>query len=113
MTQGGPAQPVALSAEAPDGGPALCVAVVSASDGYVISGGPSQPIVVVADGRSVQGNTPIPVMLGSGPTLGGAPIPVVVVSGSFDPLVPPGPCNGTGLDFSCSEDSGHIVTVGL
>jgi hypothetical protein len=85
MTTGGPAQPVALSSAQPDGGPALRVAVI---DGYTVVGGPSQPIVVVSDGRPTQGNVPIPVVLGSGPAMGGTPIPVVVISGSFNSFTP-------------------------
>lgn len=83
MTRAGPAIPVVVSNQPPDGGPALRVAVVS--DGRAVEAGPARPVVVVSDNRPTQGNDPVPVVAssGNGYTLAGPPIPVVVVSGSL------------------------------
>lgn len=102
MTQAGSAQPVGVSILAPDGGPALRVAVVS--DGRPMMAGASQPIVVVSDGRPTQGNEPIPVVLGVGPVLGGTPIPVVVVSGSLNPNPQLGAATVAALNTTVTND---------
>lgn len=84
-TQGGPAQPIAVSDQLPAGGPALQVAIVT--DGRAVQGGAAMPIVVVSDGRPTQGNPPVPVVLAASgvPVRAGRAIPVVVVSGSLNP----------------------------
>lgn len=101
MTQGGPAQPIANSSQAPDGGPALRVTIVS--DGRPTLGGPCLPVVVVNDGRPTQGNVPIPVVYGSGPVAGGTPIPVVIVGGAAsNPQL--GPASVAALNTTVTND---------
>lgn len=86
--QGGAAQPVQTSNQAPSGGPAIPVAVVS--DGRAVMAGPYQPIVEVADNRARQGGAAMPVVvgIGSGVAISGDPLPVYVVSGSLSPVAP-------------------------
>jgi hypothetical protein len=81
MTQAGPAIPVVVSSQPPDGSPALRVAVVS--DGRAVEAGPARPMVEVFDNRPTQGNEPVPIVVsrGNGFTLAGPPQPVRVVSG--------------------------------
>jgi len=81
MTQAGPAIPVVVSSQPPDGGPALRVAVVS--DGRNVEAGPMRPMVEVFDNRPTQANEPLPIVVarGNGFTLAGPPQPVRVVSG--------------------------------
>lgn len=81
MTQAGPAIPVVVSSQPPDGSPALRVAVVS--DGRNVEAGPMRPMVEVFDNRPTQANEPLPIVVarGNGFTLAGPPQPVRVVSG--------------------------------
>lgn len=85
MTIGSPAQPVVTSTEAPDGGPARPVAVVSAP--LYTTGGPALKVVEVSDNRPRIGGPAMPVVVASGVQAtnvqAGAPIPVYVVSGSL------------------------------
>ena len=85
MTQGGAAQPVVVSTAAPSAGPAVPIVVVS--DGRAVQGGPCQAIVQVSDGRPVLAAPPMPVVVASGAVasnvLAGPPLPVYVVSGSL------------------------------
>jgi hypothetical protein len=82
---GGPAQSVVTSTEAPDGGPARPVAVVSVPL-YTLAGPPLK-IVEVSDNRARIGGPAMPVVVASGAAAGsptaGPPIPVYVVSGSL------------------------------
>lgn len=85
--QGGAALPVSVATQAPVGGPAIPVAVVSdgrptqggaatpvyvvsaaelASGAFRVEGGPARPVVAVSDGRPVAGQRPIPVYVVSG-----------------------------------------------
>lgn len=86
MTIGGPAQPVVTSSEAPSGGPAIPVAVVSAPL-YTLAGPPLK-VVEVSDNRARQGGPALPVVVASGAAasspVAGPPIPVYVVSGSLN-----------------------------
>lgn len=79
----GPAQPVVTSSEAPDGGPARPVAVVSAP--LYTLGGPPLKVVEVSDNRPRLGGPAMPVVVGSASAgvVAGPPIPVYVVSGSL------------------------------
>lgn len=95
--QGGAALPVSVATQAPTGGPAIPVAVVSdgrptqggaatpvyvvsaaelASGAFRVEGGPARPVVAVSDGRPVAGQRPIPVVVVSG----ALPIPGVLQS---------------------------------
>lgn len=92
--QGGPAQPVQTSNQAPSAGPAIPVAVmtdVEATARGVIAG-PVQGVVEVTDGRMRLAGPAIPVYVssGNGFTLAGPPMPVYVVSGSLNPTPPSG-----------------------
>jgi hypothetical protein len=91
--QGGPAQPVQTSSQAPSAGPAIPVAVMTTVEATArgVMAGPVQPVVEVTDGRIRLGGAAIPVYVssGNGFTIAGPPLPVYVVSGSFNP-VPPG-----------------------
>ena len=102
--QGGAAQPVQTSNQAPSAGPAIPVAVVY--DGRNVIAGPVQPIVEVTDGRMRLAGPAIPVVIGSGNgfTIAGAPIPVYVVSGVLQDalLLESG-------DFLLQEDDSYIL----
>lgn len=86
--QGGSALPVSVSTQAPQGGPAIPVAVVS---GRPVAGGDATPVYVVsaaelaAGAFVLEGGDPRPVVAvaDSRPTLGQRPMPVYVVSGSL------------------------------
>lgn len=82
---GGPAQLVVTSTEAPDGGPARPVAVVTSP--LYTSGGAPLKVVEVADNRPRIGGPAMPVVVASGQQASspqaGPPIPVYVVSGSL------------------------------
>jgi len=101
--QGGPAQPVQTSSQAPSAGPAIPVAVMTAIEATArgVIAGPVQPVVEVADGRIRLGGAAIPVYVssGNGFTIAGAPMPVYVVSGSLTP-------HGDAL---LMENSGYIL----
>lgn len=87
MTQAGAAQPVVVSTDNVDAGPALRIAVVS--DGRPVLAGQALRVKIVSDGRPTQGNPPIPVVVASAAQSrfidAGPVIPVVVVSGSLTP----------------------------
>ncbi len=84
---GGAAQPVQTSNQAPNGGPAIPVAVMTAVEATArgVIAGPYQPIVAVADNRARLGGAALPVVvgIGSGAAIAGPPLPVYVVSGSL------------------------------
>jgi hypothetical protein len=90
--QGGAAQPVQTSGQAPSAGPAIPVAVMSAVEATArgVIAGPVQSVVEVTDGRIRLGGAAIPVYVssGNGFTISGPPMPVYVVSGSFTPVTP-------------------------
>jgi len=90
--QGGSAQPVQTSSQAPSSGPAIPVAVMTDTEANArgVIAGPVQGVVEVTDGRMRLGGPAIPVVVGSGNgfTIAGPPIPVYVVSGSFGPTPP-------------------------
>lgn len=79
---GGSAQPVQTSNQAPSGGPAIPVAVVTTG---AVMAGPYQPVVEVTDNRARMGGPALPVIvgIGSGVAIAGPPLPVYVVSGSL------------------------------
>ena len=87
MTQGGAAQPVVVSAEAPSGGPAIPIAVIAAP--FWAMGGNPIKVVEVTDNRARVAGAAVPVYLASGAAastpIAGPPIPVYVVSGSLNP----------------------------
>jgi hypothetical protein len=90
--QGGAAQPVQVSSQAPSAGPAIPVAVMTDGEATArgVMAGPVQGVVEVTDGRIRLGGAAIPVVVGNGNgfTISGPPIPVYVVSGSLTPITP-------------------------
>lgn len=87
--QGGSALPVSVSTQAPIGGPAIPVAVVS--DGRPTQGGAATPVYVVsaaelaAGAFRLEGGDPRPVVAAPAgvPVAGQRPVPVYVVSGAL------------------------------
>lgn len=84
---GGPAQLVVASSDAPDGGPARPIAVVTAP--FWVSAAPALKVVEVTDNRARVGGPAMPVFIATGAAAGsptaGPPMPVYVVSGSLNP----------------------------
>ncbi len=85
--QGGAAQTVQNSNQAPSGGPAIPIAVLTAVEANArgVIAGPYQPVVAVNDNRARIGGAAMPVVVGIGSSaaIAGPPLPVYVVSGSL------------------------------
>lgn len=105
---GGPAQSVVVSTEAPSGGPAVPIAVVS--NPLFTTDGPPLKVVQVTDNRARLGGAALPVVVASGAAanspLAGPPMPVYVVSGNLST----GDCILTeGGDFILLENGDRIL----
>lgn len=98
MTQGGPAQPVITSTDAPIGGPALpAYGYVAATLDRPVAGGAAQPVYVVSEaeftaGRFVKAGgaaQPLALVTDGRVVVGQRPVPVYLVGGSLSPVPPP------------------------
>jgi len=108
-TAAGSAQPVVVSTDAPQAGPALPIAVVA--DGRPTLAGPALAVVEAPAGWPVVAGPALPVAvaaIGSRPVVGGRPIYVRTVSGSL------GPSTQTGIltqasDFLVTEVGDYLI----